>query len=51
MIIKAAVLFLVLMVAFGLWGTWRRVRPPAHCGRCGALLKGARRCPSCGARA
>ena len=50
MLIKAAVLFLVLMVVLGLWGTWRRLRPGAFCRRCGTLVKGARRCPGCGAR-
>jgi len=50
-LIKLAVLFLAVMVAFGIWGTWKRLRPPAFCRRCGAILKGAPRCPSCGKRA
>ena len=50
-LIKLAVLFLAFMVAIGLWGTWKRLRPALHCRACGALLKGAARCPSCGKRA
>ena len=50
-LIKLAVLFLAVMVGLGLWGTWRRLRPPAFCRRCGTMLKGAPRCPKCGKRA
>jgi len=47
MVIKAVLLFLVAMLALGMFGRWKRPRVPPR--QPGNWVAPARKCPDCGA--